>query len=156
MGRSFLFGGPRTPTWARPEKKTLSGGPFGAPKVALEGPSAILKLLKRHLFILHFEALNSSDVAKETQKSAKLWTLMQVKSRRYQENQNQKTAAPSEPTKKARSRRENQKERPNAMTIIGQKGLKTMLLQKYGCYIVKSSFLLLPQTRFFWPRVNEW
>ena len=156
-GRSFLFGGPRTPTWARPEKKKrLSGGPFGAPKVALEGPSAILKLLKNHWFSLHFEPLDPSDAAKVTKKRVKWGTLMQVKSRRYQENRNKKTAAPSEPKKKPRSRRENPKERPKAMPIIDRRGLKTMLLQKYGFYRVKLSFSLLPQTRFFWPRVNEW
>ena len=58
-------------------------------------------------------------------------------------------AAPSEPKKKPRSVSEHQEERPKAITIIGQRGLETMLLQKYGLYRVKLSFSLLPQTRFF-------
>ena len=62
------------------------GGPLGGPRVALESPSAILKLLKNHKFSLHFEPLNLSDAAKGTRKNAKLWTLMQVKSRHYQES----------------------------------------------------------------------
>ena len=112
--------------------------------------------MKNRWFSLYFDPLNPSDAAKAIKQRAKWWTLMQVKSRRYQENRNQKTAAPSEPKKRPRSRRENPKERPKAKPIIGRRGLKTMLLQKYGFYNVKISFSLLPQTRFFWPRVNEW
>ena len=144
-GDHFYLGARGRPLGRVPKKKRLSGGPFGAPKVALEGPSAILTLLKNHWFSLHFEPLNPSDAAKGTKKTVKWGTLMQVKSRRYQENRNQKTAAPSEPKKKPRSRRENQKERPKAIAIIGQRGLKTMLLQKYGFYFVKLSFRCCPK-----------
>ena len=82
-GDHFHFGARERPLGrVTPQKKRLSGGPFGAPNVALEGPSAILEI---HWFSMHFEPLYSSGAAKETKKNAKWWTLMQVKSRRYQE-----------------------------------------------------------------------
>ena len=43
---------------------------------------------------------------------------------------------------------EQQKERPEAVTIIGRKGLETMLLQKYGVYDVKLRCSFFPQTLF--------
>ena len=113
-GRSLFLGARERPLGRVPKKKGLSGGPFGAPKVALEGPSAILKLLKNHWFLLHFEPLNPSDAAKGAKKTAKWWTLMQVKSRRYQESRHKKMAAPSEPKKKPRSVSENQKRVPKS------------------------------------------
>ena len=93
-------------------------------QVSAETPNAVLELLKNNWILLFFEALDPSDKANDTKKRVKWLTLMQVKSRRHQERRHQKTAACSE-------------KKPST---IDQRGLKTMILQKYSFHIVRLVF----------------
>ena len=53
-GRSFLFGGPRTPTWARPEKKEALGGALWGAQGRFGGPQRDFEIVEKTMVFLAF------------------------------------------------------------------------------------------------------
>ena len=53
-GRSFSFGGLRTPTWARPENKEVLGGALGGAQGRFGGPQRNFEIVEKTLVFFTF------------------------------------------------------------------------------------------------------
>ena len=81
---------------------------------------------------------------------------MQVKTRPYKKNATENQRYIFRYQSRSRSRTKNIKKVQKTITHIDRECVKTRLLQKYGFYCVKLSFLMLTRRFFFRPRVNQW
>ena len=87
-------------------------------------------------------------------KNAKWWTLMQVKSRCYQESQCKKWQV-LQNNKKPRSVSEHTKRLPKSYDCHWPEGSQNHASPKVWGLLCKIEFFIVASDLFFWPRVNE-